>query len=172
MSLPVTSSLPLNVLSVLTQLIVLLQQESSLPTTANLTDLAQLFNQFLHQATGQSTLQALSPASINGNQQTQLTTALPPAHNLQLPQQTVSVQPTVQQSTTALLQQSTTALLQQSTTALPPIYNQQLPQQTAPIQPHPIPAQLLLYQQVQSLNQVQLPIQPPLQQPMPQYVIQ
>ena len=84
-SLPVTSPLPLNVSSVLTRPIALSQIASSLPTTANSTDLAQLFNQFLRQATGQSTPQALSPASIDGNQQTQPTTALQPAHNLQLP---------------------------------------------------------------------------------------
>ena len=87
--------------------------------------------------------QALSPASIDGNQEAQPTTALPLAHNLQLLQQTVSVQPTVQQPTTAL----------------PPINNQQFPQQTTPIQPHPIPVQLLLYRQVQSFNQVQSPVQ-------------
>ena len=145
-SLPVTSSLPLNVSSVLTRPIALSQIASSLPTTANSTDLAQLFNQFLRQATGQSMPQALSPASIDGNQQTQPTTALQPAHNLQLPQKTISVQPAVQQPITALqqpaVQQPATALQQPATV----INNQQFPQQTAPIQPQPIPAQPLLYQ--------------------------
>ena len=120
---------------------------SSLPTIATSTELAQLFNQFLRQAIGWSVPQPLSPASINGNQQAQSTSTLPPPRNLQLPQQTVSAPPPVQQTTTAML----------------PVNHQLLFQQTAPIQPQVIPAQPTCYQQIQP------PIQPFSQQLPPQY---
>jgi len=150
--LPATSSLPSNVSYVLTQPIASSQiaPSSSLPTIANSTELAQLFNQFLRQATGRSAPQPLSPASINGNQQAQPTSTLPPPRNLQLPQQTVSALPPVQQTTTAML----------------PVNHQLLFQQTAPIQPQVIPAQPTCYQQVQP------PIQPSSQQLPPQYAMQ